>query len=309
MGPKARSHLGLAGNHCQQQTPLSNILEADPEHSTREISFIHQMPENQDQSFLLPSPNTATQYRKKVESKSGEVTIASQLPIAIPASTTPSVSPSTSPWLRASAPLEENSETETETRTMSSHQSQYPHDSSSKKHSSKSKSKPKAKNDDWTGVTEPEERRRIQNRIAQRKFREKQKEHKERTERDDRNQENAGGSYRVPAAEELGPGDEELSGLPWGGINMMHVVARGHESETRRGSARDNHTHDISQYYNTPSGYNTSSSHQQQTASWGSQGSSGGDDRYQDQQYYYDYDYDYDHDYDPNSGDGSSYQV
>ncbi len=171
MGPKARSHLGLAGNHCQQQTPLSNILEADPEHSTREISFIHQMPENQDQSFLLPSPNTATQSRKKVESKSGEVTIASQLPIAIPASTTPSVSPSTSPWLRASAPLEENSETETETRTMSSHQSQYPHDSSSKKHSSKSKSKPKAKNDDWTGVTEPEERRRIQNRIAQRKFR------------------------------------------------------------------------------------------------------------------------------------------
>ena len=40
--------------------------------------------------------------------------------------------------------------------------------SSSKKHSS---SKNKAKNDDWTDVTEPEERRRIQNRIAQRKFR------------------------------------------------------------------------------------------------------------------------------------------
>lgn len=40
--------------------------------------------------------------------------------------------------------------------------------SSSEKHSSKSKSH---KSDDWAEVTEPEERRRIQNRIAQRKFR------------------------------------------------------------------------------------------------------------------------------------------
>lgn len=40
--------------------------------------------------------------------------------------------------------------------------------SSSEKHSSKSK----PKTDDWADVMEPEERRRIQNRIAQRKFRE-----------------------------------------------------------------------------------------------------------------------------------------
>lgn len=61
------------------------------------------------------------------------------------------------------------SDTERETTDMSTRSSKQP--SSSKRHSGSSKSKPKTKTDDWTDVTEPEERRRIQNRIAQRKFR------------------------------------------------------------------------------------------------------------------------------------------
>ena len=73
---------------------------------------------------------------------------------------------------------------------------------------------------------------------------EKQKEHKERTERDDRNQENAGGSYRVPDANDLGPGDEELSGLPWGGINSKDEIPWSSmrvnmKSETNQGAFSD----------------------------------------------------------------------
>lgn len=75
-----------------------------------------------------------------------------------------------------------DSDTETESQSSSNmpsgssskhHHNHHHHSSSSssKKHGSSSSSKHQSKGDDWSEVTEPEERRRIQNRIAQRKFR------------------------------------------------------------------------------------------------------------------------------------------
>ncbi|ROW02867.1 hypothetical protein VSDG_01656 [Cytospora chrysosperma] len=114
--------------------------------------------------------------------------------------------------------------------------------SSSSKHGSSSKHQPKS--DDWAEVNEPDERRRIQNRIAQRKFREKAREQKERQEREARNHELAGSSYQVPVPDDfMSMGDDDLSGVPWGGLNLQHVVAMGHESESRRGSRRETSDH------------------------------------------------------------------
>ncbi|PHH87997.1 hypothetical protein CDD83_8135 [Cordyceps sp. RAO-2017] len=147
--------------------------------------------------------------------------------------------------------------------------------------STKKSSRAGSKDVDWADVTDPEERRRIQNRIAQRKFREKTRENREKAERESRNQEHAGNSYRIPVGADITTSDQELSGLPWGSMSLGLVVSRGHEAESLRSSGRGTYVGDepyASPQYTMPLGPGFA-----QTASYSS---SGGEDMFYDEANY-----------------------
>ncbi|KAF2209939.1 hypothetical protein CERZMDRAFT_99993 [Cercospora zeae-maydis SCOH1-5] len=83
--------------------------------------------------------------------------------------------------------------------------------------------------DDWSNVTNPNERRKIQNRIAQRKFREKARSQREEAERRYENEQRASASYCAPEPEDVDNAEEP--GLPWGSFSMRHVIRTGKEKE------------------------------------------------------------------------------
>ncbi|KAF1845947.1 uncharacterized protein K460DRAFT_282787 [Cucurbitaria berberidis CBS 394.84] len=96
------------------------------------------------------------------------------------------------------------------------------------------------KSDEWSDIKDPSERRKIQNKLAQRRFRDKVKEQKEEAEREEENRRRAGSSYASPEPETM-DNNQTLSGLPWGGISMKHIVETGKNKEQNsQQSSQDN---------------------------------------------------------------------
>ncbi|ELQ40983.1 hypothetical protein OOU_Y34scaffold00311g9 [Pyricularia oryzae Y34] len=157
-----------------------------------------------------------------------------------------------------------------------------------RKNGSSSKSK---QDSDDSPRTDPKERRREQNRLAQRRFREKLK--KQNINRDSRNVEDAGSSYQVPEADNMGLMGSDVAplSLPWDGLNISSIFVRGYD-DTRgggrvgasadahqwSGSTMETYTFGSDPQYLSPKGPGISSYAYTESGSWkGTEDNAGGD--------------------------------
>ncbi len=104
--------------------------------------------------------------------------------------------------------------------------------------------------EDWRNIEDKTERRRIQNRLAQRKYRkctnrtwthsfpdqsilgDLQKQKRDDEARVAENQQVAGSAYAAPEAKDLAR-NANPAGLPWGSISLKHVVETGKAKQER----------------------------------------------------------------------------
>ncbi|MCJ1471885.1 hypothetical protein MMC13_000526 [Lambiella insularis] len=96
----------------------------------------------------------------------------------------------------------------------------------------------RSQGEDWRNIVDQSERRKIQNRLAQRKYRDKEKRKREDDARIAENQQAAGSAYAAPNPKDLAP-NANPTGLPWGSVSIKHVYEAGKAKEKAQQASRE----------------------------------------------------------------------